>query len=142
MIATVKDTIYKPVSEVFEAIISSEKLCCYFTSYASEDIREGKVVRWEWSDFNATAEVAITEVAKNEQISFEWVVSGKKTTVDMYFEQVDLQTTVLKIEEHPFSLSEEAINRMMRQTQGWTDFCCSLKAYLYTGINLRTGKQN
>ncbi|MFT6850543.1 MAG: hypothetical protein ACJATA_001357 [Sphingobacteriales bacterium] len=39
-------------------------------------------------------------------------------------------------------MNEEGVQRAMRQTQGWTDFICSLKGFLYTGINLRTGKMN
>jgi hypothetical protein len=28
----------------------------------------------------------------------------------------------------------------LQQTQGWTDFICSMKAFLYGGINLRSGR--
>ena len=34
------------------------------------------------------------------------------------------------------------VSKALLQTQGWTDFVNSLKAYLYTGINLRNGKMN
>ena len=139
---TVKDTIYKPLEAVFNAIVSSEKLCYYFTSYASEDIREGKLIIWRWADYDVSAEVAITTVEKDEQISFEWVVSGKKSSVAIRLNKEEDHKTSIEITEHKFGSSEKEIERMMGQTQGWTDFICSLKAYLYTGINLRTGNLN
>ena len=32
------------------------------------------------------------------------------------------------------------IEKALQQTQGWTDFICSMKAFLYCGINLRNGR--
>ena len=61
---TVKDIVFRPLHEVYNAIISAEKLCGYFTSHASEDIGEGKLLIWEWADYNVSAEIAVTTVKK------------------------------------------------------------------------------
>ena len=61
---TVKDIVFRPLHEVYNAIISAEKLCGYFTSHASEVIGEGKLLIWEWADYNVSAEIAVTTVKK------------------------------------------------------------------------------
>jgi len=58
------------------------------------------------------------------------------------FSEENKGKTNIEITEDSFEENEEGIKRAMGQTQGWTDFICSLKAYLYTGINLRTAKMN
>jgi hypothetical protein len=42
--------------------------------------------------------------------------------------------------ELDFELNEEGAKTMLGQTDGWTDFMCCLKVYLYTSINLYSGK--
>ena len=64
------------------------------------------------------------------------------TQVTMLFASVDDYITEVEITESSYQNNIEGIKKVMQQTQGWTDFLCSLKAYLYTGINLRNGKMN
>ena len=47
---TIQRKIFKPVAEVFEAIISSDKLKCYFVDSTSSDLVEGERVVWQWDD--------------------------------------------------------------------------------------------
>jgi len=77
---------------------------------------------------------------KNESISFEWDASGKLARVDVVMESVSTNKTTLEITESSYELSEKEVSKALQQMQGWTDFICSLKAYLYTGVNLRNGK--
>jgi len=81
-------------------------------------------------------------VIENEQITFDWEASGNKATVSMSLSSKEENKTKLVITENSFEANEKGIAKALQQTQGWTDFICSLKAYLYTGINLRNGKMN
>lgn len=51
--------------------------------------------------------------------------------------EADGDKTRITASEAPFALTEEGVARALGQHQGWTDFCCCLKAYLQHGINLR-----
>lgn len=44
------------------------------------------------------------------------------------------------ITKDAFEANDEGLKKAFQQTQGCTDFVCSLKAYLYTSMNLRNGK--
>ncbi len=140
--AVVNDIIYRNIEQVFATIVSKEKIIKYFVSYASSNLIAGTTVHWEWSDCNANAEVEVVEIKKNNTIVFTWKGNKIKTKVTISLEAVTNQTTKIKIVESSYPTTPEGIQKVMQQTQGWTDFSCSLKAYLYTGINLRTGKSN
>jgi uncharacterized protein YndB with AHSA1/START domain len=135
----VESSIKRTIDEVFEAIVLPEKLKCYFVSKASAPLVEGTTLNWEFADYNVTIKVEVKKVVPNEHIRFEWSASGHSAVVNMYFTAKE-DSTKIRITEGLFENSEEGIKKTMQQTQGWTDFICSLKAYLYTGINLRDGK--
>lgn len=135
----VKDTIQKSNEDVFDAIVNPDKISNYFTSWTSEKLVQGKKVNWEFDDVGVEQEIKVTKVVKNKQISFEWKASGILTTVDITLKTKNGSQTNIKITEHPFIMNKEEVTKALQQTQGWTDFICSLKAYLYTGINLRNG---
>jgi hypothetical protein len=44
------------------------------------------------------------------------------------------------ITEGGWPKGDEGIQRALGQIRGWTDFICSMKAYLQHGINLREGR--
>ncbi len=138
----VSTTIYKPLNEVFRAIEDPKKITNYFVSHASDKLAEGKKITWEFKDYNVEIDVQVRTFIKNEKIVFDWEASGHKARVTMIFSEDGENTTKLDITEDSFESNEEGIKKALQQTQGWTDFGCSLKAYLYTGINLRTGKMN
>ncbi len=52
----------------------------------------------------------------------------------------EMKKTNIEISESGFEMKKKENKKALLQTQGWTDFICSLKAYLYTGVNLRNGK--
>ncbi|PKA83728.1 uncharacterized protein YndB with AHSA1/START domain [Ulvibacter sp. MAR_2010_11] len=138
----VKNTIQRSVEEVFEAIVNPEKLTGYFVSATNARITEGAKIKWEFADYNVTVNVDVKEVVLNRKIVFDWSASGVKAEVTLSFHSETTSKTTLEITERTFEFSEEGVAKAMQQTQGWTDFICSLKAYLYTGINLRSGKYN
>ena len=136
----VKDMVLKPVDQVYEAIISPKKITKYFASKSSGELREGEVIIWDFSDVGAKLSVEVVRVKKNKRIDFIWAASGKRTTVQMMLESEDTGETRIQIKEGPFSWNHEEMGMALQQTQGWTDFICSLKAYLYADLNLRAGR--
>lgn len=138
----VSDHILKPIEVVFNAIVDPTKITKYFVSDASDFISEGKNIEWEFKDYNVKLTVDVLKVIKNEQITFDWEASGKKARVSISLISENADKTKITITEDSFEANEDGIAKALQQTQGWTDFICSLKAYLYTGINLRNGKMN
>ena len=138
----VTDHIMRPVEKVFSSIVDPTQITKYFVSNASDKLVEGTQVTWEFKDFNVKLNVDVLKVIENEQITFDWEASGNKARVSMSFSSEGENKTKLVITEDSFEANEKGIAKALQQTQGWTDFTCSLKAYLYTGINLRNGKMN
>jgi uncharacterized protein YndB with AHSA1/START domain len=137
---SVKDRVLRPVAEVFEAIVNPDKLSGFFVSSASGPIKESATVTWHFADVGAKISATIKSVKQNELISFEWAASGVNAQVNIILEAVDANTTSVKITEDGWPLDKQGVSRALGQTQGWTDFLCSLKAFLYTGIKLREGR--
>ena len=136
----VKDIIVKPVHEVFDAIRNPEKLCGYFTLKTSGPLVQGKNIDWWFEVVDQSFTVYIAKLVENKKFIIEWAASGIKAIIEIQLEAVTDQTTSIEITEKSFPFDKEGVQRALQQTQGWTDFICSLKAYLYTGINLRIGR--
>ncbi|HEY5922117.1 MAG TPA: SRPBCC domain-containing protein [Kofleriaceae bacterium] len=138
----VEDQIARPVADVFEAIVDPAKMAQYFISRGSGRIAAGATLEWEWADVGAKLKIDVAQLEPNSKIGFAWAATGLQTKVTLAVtpDGPDGNATKITATEAPFSLTEEGVARAMQQTQGWTDFCCSLKAYLVHGINLRLGK--
>jgi uncharacterized protein YndB with AHSA1/START domain len=135
----INDFVARPISEIFRAIVDKNQLIGYFVSSASSDLTSGTDVEWEFADYGVSCIIQSIQVQENESITFEWEVENKMRKVNIKLSNVEDQKTKINITEESYTLEE--IKTMMGQTQGWTDFSCSLKAYLYTGINLRNGRK-
>lgn len=135
----VEDRIARPAADVFEAIVDPAKMAQYFISRGSARLGPAAKVEWEWADVGAKLEVQVGQFEPNAKLSFAWSATGIPTKVTIMLTP-DGDATKLVVTEAPFALSEERVALALRQTQGWTDFCCCLKAYLQHGINLRLGK--
>ncbi len=133
--------IHRPVDEVYQAIVDPSLISKYFTSSASQLLKEGEQTTWDFADYGVSLVVEVNELIPNQKISFEWTGSGQLALVTMYLSDVDGQTQ-LRITEEDFAMDADGVKLALGQNQGWTDFVCALKAYLYTGINLRTGQHN
>ena len=142
VLVKIKDNIYKPVNEVFDAIVNPTKIVGYFVSSANNKIEEGKNIVWEFKDYNVSIKVKVLKVIPEKQISFEWSATGSVALVTIKLASETASKTSIEITEKQLTPTEDEVAKALGQTQGWTDFICSLKAYLYTGINLRTGKYN
>ena len=138
----IKDTIKKPLETVFNAIVEKDKMCGYFISKADGNMESGKTLLWEWSDVGAKLSIEVEKVEKNKQMSFSWFATGLKSSVIIRLEKLNDHSTSIHITDGPFNFSKDGVLKALQQNPGWTDFICSLKAYLYTGINLRRGDYN
>ena len=65
---TVQTRILKPVHEVFEAVVSSDKLCNYFTDRTSGDLEAGREIRWHWAHYEPELPVVVNKLVANELI--------------------------------------------------------------------------
>lgn len=142
---TIQTKILRPVAEVFDAVVSSEKLCHYFTDTTSGDLVEGQVVGWHWEHYEPTLPVTVSKVVKNELIeltldSVEW----KKTATDSYpvrvimeFEPLDDGTTMLSISEEGWKTDADGLKGSHDNCGGWTHMAMCLKAWIEHGIDLR-----
>jgi uncharacterized protein YndB with AHSA1/START domain len=127
------------VAEVREAIVDPARMAHYFVSHGSARMTSGAKLEWTWADVGAKASVHVREV-KDDLVTFLWAGSGESTQVKIEL-TADGAKTKLVASEGPFELSPDGVRRALGQTQGWTDFCCSLRAYLHHGVNLRTNQR-
>jgi len=141
---TVRTKILRPVAEVFDAIISREKLCRYFTDKASGDLVPGEVIRWHWDHYGELP-IRVDEVIANERIvltlnSREW----DKTSRDAYdvsvvfdFEPLDDGNTMLSISEAGWKTDADGLKASHENCSGWTHMAVCLKSWIEHGIDLR-----
>ena len=140
---TIQRKILKPVAEVFEAIISSDKLKCYFVDSTSSDLVEGERVVWQWDDYGAHP-VVVRKIIKNQLIelvldSKEWKKTQNETyevlVIFEFEEQPD--STILFISEQGWKTDMEGIKGSHDNCGGWTHMTMCLKAYIEHGIDMR-----
>ena len=138
----VQTKIQKPVDEVFDAVYNPQKLEKYFTTKrASGPLDAGTTVVWEWDYWPTAYEVQVKECVKNELITFEWPShdGGVMTRVEMKFEPVNENETIVAITESGWNEDETGLKHSYDNCAGWMQVCCSLKAYLEYDINLTKG---
>ncbi len=142
LIVEVKSNIERNIKEVFKAIIDKDKISKYFVSSSSSNLKTGLEITWSWDDVCAEHTINVDKIEENKSVVFYWSANQVKTRVEIRLEELSQNQTQIKIKESAYEKTDEGIIKVMQQTQGWTDFICSLKAYLYTRINLRTGEIN
>lgn len=142
---TIQTKILRPVADVFEAIVSADKLCNYFTSDTSGDLAEGQVIGWRWRHYEFTLPVKVEKIVENKLIeltldSAEW----KKTISDSYpvrvifeFEELEDGHTMLKISEMGWKTDTDGLKGSHDNCSGWTHMVMCLKAWIEHGVDLR-----
>src|SRR5260370_27700646 len=155
---TVQTEMQKQVSEVFDAVHNAKKLSSYFTSGGSNGpLDEGKTVLWKFNDVGdkiMEAPVKVQRVVRNRLIRFSWEASeglydpktgsipesgGYDTVVEMSFEPLSANETLVKIVEGKWRSTEPGLQGSYGNCQDWTQMSCCLKAFLEYGVNLRKG---
>ena len=142
---TVRTKILRPVADVFDAVVSSDKLCNYFTESASSDLEENAEVRWRWRHYDAELSVVVDRVVANElvQLTLDSKV-WKKTTDESYpvkvifeFEALEDGNTMLSISEEGWNTDADGLKASHENCSGWTDMATYLKAWIEHDIDLR-----
>lgn len=142
---TVQTMILRPAAEVFEAIVSSDRLCSYFTDRTSGDLTEGAVVYWHWQHYHKELPVTVRKIVPGRLIeltldSGEW----EKTTEESYdvrviFELEELEdgATMLSISESGWKTDADGLRGSHENCGGWSQMGICLKAWIEHGIDLR-----
>jgi uncharacterized protein YndB with AHSA1/START domain len=135
----------RPVAEVFDAVVSSDKLCEYFTSRASSDFEQGTEIRWRWKNYDAELPVVVDKVYDNERI--ELILDSrawKKTRSESYpvkvvfeFEALEDGNTMLSISEEGWKTDADGLKASHENCSGWTHMAACLKAWIEHGVDLR-----
>lgn len=131
--------IQKPVSQVFNAVVTAQGMSRYFIEAATGDLRSGETVTWKFPEFEDLFPVTAKEIKENDYVSFDWSGGEDGMFVEIFFLPQEDDSTVVKITEHFMEKDDEGIMKLMRQTEGWANFLACLKASLEYGINLRKG---
>ena len=133
--------IRKPVPEVFAAVVDPAKLSGYFVKSSSGPLAQGTTVQWSFAEAPGPFDVVVSEVVKDQRITFEWPVTGGGylTRVEMAFEALDGGDTMVRINESGWHEDEVGATASYGNAGGWMHMMCCLKAWLEYGINLRAG---
>ena len=139
----VQTKIKRPLADVFDAVVSSEKMRHYFIDGASSDLVEGKTITWRWDHYGENP-VVVRKVITNELI--ELAIDSKewdKTKDDAYevlvifeFEELD-DGTMLSISELGWKTDADGLKGSHDNCEGWSHMTMCLKAYLEHDIDLR-----
>lgn len=130
----------KPALAVFEAIADPEQMKNYFISKSSGRMTEGTTVEWGFPEMDLTFPVHVQKAEPGKVLSFTWKnMNGKETQVTIALTTVDASTTFVEITEGDEELTEQGLQWLKSNTEGWANFLACLKAWLEFGINLRKG---
>ena len=150
----VQTKIQKPLAEVFDAVYNPTRLSAYFTTGgASAPLNEGTTVTWRFADYPGDIPVTVKKVVHNKTIIFQWdayeppanpdsklpPVLDYKTTVEITFESLDTNNTLVRIVEGDWRETQQGLSGSYGNCMGWTQMSCCLKAFLEYNINLRKG---
>ena len=141
---TVQTKIMRPVADVFDAIVSKDKMMKYFVDGASDDLTEGATIRWHWNHYGENP-VVVKKIVENKLVeltldSREW----DKTEDDAYdvrvifeFEELDEGGTLLSISEQGWKTDADGLKASHENCGGWAQMTMSLKAWIEHDIDLR-----
>jgi len=140
---TVAGRIAKPVEDVFEAVVSPDRLSKYFTTGGAKGrLKTGGEVTWDFHDFPGAFPVLVQEVVLNRKIVLQWETDKKTatwTTVTMEFSSLEDGRTLVRISELGWPETDAGLTSCFGNCEGWTGMLCAMKAWLEHGINLRDG---
>ena len=142
---TVQTKIRRPVAEVFDAVVSSDKLCKYFTSESTGDFEEGAEIGWRWEHYEFELPVVVEKIVPNELIQLVLdSAAWKKTVSESYpvrvifeFESLDDGGTMLSISEDGWKTDTDGLKGSHDNCGGWTHMAMCLKAWIEHGIDMR-----
>ncbi len=136
LIAKATIQIQKLVGEVFEAIVNPEEMTKYFISESSGRLETGKEVIWKFPEFPDQCAVKNISIESNRSILFVW---DDETVVTISLVSQPDNSTVVKVTEDGKALTDDNLNWVIGNTEGWANFLACMKAYLEYNIQLRRG---
>lgn len=136
LIAKATIQIQKPVEEVFEGIVNSEKMTKYFISESTGRLETGKELKWKFPEFPDEFPIKQIQTDPPHAISFVW---DEETVVRIDLEGQPDKSTVVRVTEDGKPYNEENLNWVIGNTEGWANFLACMKAYLEYGVQLRKG---
>ena len=132
--------IQKPIEQVFEAIVESDKMASYFISKSTGKMEEGKNLVWNFPEFDVDCPIRVGKIEENKYISYYWDGAEKRELfVEISLTEFENHSTIVTVTEKFMPNDEIGIKWLKGNTEGWSNFLCCLKAYLEYGINLRKG---
>lgn len=131
-----KFNILKPANDVFEAIVSPDKVVNYWFSSGTARIEQGKKITWRYDEYNAEVEISVLEVIENKRIVYSWGGYDEETVVTMTINELDNGSTLIEVIESDLKENDpEIVDKMIGQKEGWVYVLTCLKAYLENGVN-------
>ncbi len=141
---TVRTKIQRPLAEVFEAVVSKDKLCGYFTDSASGDLKEGEEIVWHWNaygDFPVVVEKVVADrLIELTLDSKKWQKTENEAydvRVILEFEALEDGSTMLSISEAGWKTDADGLKGSHENCGGWAHMAMCLKAWIEHGIDLR-----
>ena len=141
---TVRTRIARPMADVYDAIVSADRLNRYFTNRSSGDLTEGARIIWHWDDWGDNG-VTVKTLEPPRRIVLaldaqEW----QKTEDDPYevlvvfeLEALDDGGTMLSISEQGWKTDAPGLKASHENCSGWTHMTMCLKGYIEHGLDLR-----
>lgn len=143
---TVQTRIQKPISEVFDAVYNPDKMVKYFAQSGVKGAMDaGATVHWQFAHVKSDPiPVYVKAMEKNKRIVFEWAANehdkqevkrteSYNTTVEMTFEALSDQETLVKITESGWKENAGALAGSYQNCNGWTQMLASLKTWIELG---------
>lgn len=131
--------IQKPIHEVFEAIVSKDKMSNYFIAESTGNMEEGKVLIWKFPEFDIEVPIKVGKIVIDNYVSYTWDMDGISLLVEMTLTTKENNSTLVSITEKSRPNDESGLKWLSSNSFGWSNFLACLKAYLEYGINLRKG---
>lgn len=128
--------IQKPAEIIFEAIVNPDLMTNYFISKSSGRMEAGAELQWSFPEFEEGYPVSVKEVVPNEKVSFVW---DPESLVEIKLEKIGESDTVVRVTETGKTNDEAGVKWALGQTEGWSNFVASMKAFLEYGVHLRKG---
>lgn len=133
-----KIKIFKPVNEVFEAIVDPLKIGNYWFSSSSERWAQGKIITLRYDEYAAQGNIKIVKIEENKNIIFRWGYDGEGHIVTISLKELNNTNTIVEVNEEGFNENgDELINNLLDNKEGWVYMLTCLKGYLEYGVNLR-----
>ncbi|MDQ8737591.1 SRPBCC family protein [Paenibacillus sp. LHD-38] len=131
-IAKAEMLIRKPVEEVFQAFIDPEITSKFWFTKGSGKLETGKMVRWDWEMYGASADIAVKDIVENKRILIDFGY-----TVEWTFTSRAANETFVTITNSGFTgNADETVGQAIDAMGGFTIVLCGLKAFLEHGILL------